>query len=959
LRRSSFPAAVVVAATALAAGSAPASRPEDPLPLDPGVRLGELDNGFRYAIRPNAKPEHRAELRLVVLAGSVEEDEDQRGLAHFVEHMPFNGTKSRAGNEIIAYLESVGARFGADLNAYTSFDETVYLLQIPTDREGLLREGLHVLSEFAHAATLATSEIEKERGVVLDEWRRGLGAGSRIRDAQLPVLLRGSRYADRLPIGDPEVLRGCDPDAIRRFYRDWYQPERMALVAVGDLDPSRVAAWVTEFFGAIPPATELRERPARDVPAWPDTLFALAQDPELRGTTIAASRKLPAPDDESTRGGYRRSLVRQAALRMFNARLAELARSGDPPFLDAGFGTQRFGRTDLPGPSARVPDGGERRGLEALLVEERRALRHGFAATELDRARREMLAGIEASWAERAKTQSGSYAAEYVRHFAEGEPIPGIDFERDLWNEELPAVTLEECQAAFAELATAGGLVIRGARPASAEGPSEGELLALLRDVSARDVAPWVDDAGGAALVADPRPAGRVVERRLLEEIGVTELTLSNGCRVFVKPTDFQDDTVLLEGTALGGTSMVEDAQLASAEAVGAIVAESGFGGHSAVQLEKLLAGRVASVAPYFQDRHHGVSGSSTVADLPTALDLAVLAMTAPNRDPAAFGRVLSRMRASLANRASDPAARYADRLTAINTCDHPRTRPMTVDRLGEIDLDAALGFYRRCFANPADFAFFLVGNVDPAAIEKELERTIGSLPASTGERSAWVDREVLFPTDPVRATVRAGREPRATTTLTFAAYDGSDPHEWHRVRTACSILERRLRERLREDRGATYGVGVGYLVSLIGPARGRVAVRFGSDPAEAETLAVEVQRAIRELQEAGPTADEVAKERELQLREVEVGLEQNGFWLGNLSALWLRDRPLTEIRDRRPRIEALDAAELHRVFREDLDPGRFTWVDWLPDPGAGKPEPGPRGGGAEDAPYCRDGVPG
>ncbi len=937
-------AASLVAAAPLTAAAAFALAPTDSLPFDPPLVRGRLDNGVRYVLRENARPENRAELRLVVLAGSVDEDEDQRGLAHFLEHMLFNGTKSYAGTEIIKYLESVGARFGADLNAYTSFDETVYMLQIPTDREGLLREGINILSEFAHTATLSGAEIEKERGVVLDEWRGGLGAGQRIRDKQLPVVLRGSRYAERLPIGDPEILRHGDPDAIRRFYRERYRPERMAVIAVGTFDASEVETWIRELFGPIPPTPKLREPEDRSVPVAADTLFALADDAELRGTSIGFSRKLPAPEDEMTYGGYRRSLVRQAALRMFNERLSEIVRSSDPPFLGAGFGTNRFGRTDLPSLSARVADGGEARGLEALLVEERRIVLHGYGALELERARSNMLAEIEASWAEREKTASGVYAAEYVRHIVEGEPVPGIDFEREIWQRELPGVTAEECHDAFLEIARAGGFVVSGSRPSSAPAKDESSLTTLIRGVATREIEPYADAGAEGRLLAEERPAGKVVERREIPEIGVTELTLSNGCRVALKPTTFQDDTIVFDGSAVGGTSRAADRDLASAEAAIAILSESGFGGHSAVALEKLLAGKVASASPYFQDRHHGVSGSSTRADLETALQLVVLSMTAPNRDEAAFARFVERLRARVVNRDADPSTRYFDRLTAINTRDHPRSRPMTLERIGEIDLDRALEFYESCYANASNFTFHFAGNIDVDAAIPLLERTIGSLPGSKGKPTRWVDRKVLFAKKSQRETVRAGHEPRATTTLTFASYEGSDPFEWHRIRTACSILERRLLERLREDRGATYGVGVGFTHSLIGPARGRVSVRFGSDPSQADTLANEVLRAMRELAAEGPTEEEVAKEKELQRRELETGLEQNGFWVTSFTGLWLRDRPLTEILDRRPRIEALDAKELHRVSREAFDLDRFTWVDWLPEetaatpPGAGTP---------------------
>jgi zinc protease len=925
--------AEAAAAQQAAQEAAPPFELDEVIPLDPLLRKATLDNGLTYLIRENRRPLGRAELRLVVKAGSVDEDADQRGLAHFVEHMLFNGTESWAGNEIIDYLETIGADFGADLNAYTSFDETVYMLEVPTDREGLLHDGLRILGEFAWKATLTDEEIEKERGVVLDEWRRGLGAGQRVRDQQLPVLLKGSRYAERLPIGLPEVIEHAPPDAIRRFYRDWYRPERMAVLAVGDFDAGEVEARIREVFGAIPSTEELRPRDDWDVPAQPDTLFALAEDPELRGSSVGITAKRPPRGDESTYGAYRQQLVERMALGMFNARLGEIVRSDDAPFLGAGFGTSQLGRTvEIADLSARVRDGEEARGLEAAVTEARRAELHGFEETELERARRSLLAGIESAYAEREKTPSGAYVSEFARHFLDGEPVPGIAAEVELWRAMLPGITVEECERAFRELRTGEGVVVEATRPAAEDLPGRDELLAAVRRAAAADPAAWQDDDPGADLLAERLPPGRVTGRTEHPEVGVTEMRLSNGAVVFLKPTDFQDDDVRFTAQALGGLSVATDGDLLSAKAAGSIVGESGYGGHSSTQLRKILSGKVVSVSPFFDERAHGVSGGSTVADLPTLLDAVVMVMTQPNRDPAAFERFLDRLRSDLGNRSADPATRYHDRLVAINTVDAPRLRPLTLDRLGEIDLDAALDFYRRCFANAADFAFFLAGNVDPETVVPMLERTIGSLP-SRGERGAgWVERETAFPAAPVRETVRAGHEPKGQTTFTMVSYDGDDPREWHRMRTAVSILERRLRETLREDLGATYGVSAGYSFDLVGPNRGLVRLGFGSDPDRSEDLFDRAVTILEELRREGPTDAEIAKEQEIQIRDMETAVETNGFWTGNLASQWMRDRPIEEIAERIDRIRELDREGIHRVLREHLGSERRTVVFWKPE---------------------------
>ncbi|MBZ0268550.1 insulinase family protein, partial [bacterium] len=812
---------LAVALVAAAPLSAAAIDLADPLPFDEAVTKGTLPNGLTYLIRENDRPEGRADLRLVVKAGSVDEDDDQRGLAHFVEHMLFNGTEKYEGNDIIAYLESIGARFGADLNAYTSFDETVYMLHIPTDKPGLLDEGFTVLSQFAAHATLETEEIEKERGVVLDEWRRRLGAGKRVFDRQIPVLLAGSRYAERLTIGLPEVIEGCDPEAIRRYYRDWYRPDRMAVVAVGDFDANDVERRIRETFGAIPAAENPREQKEWGVPAEPDTLFALEDDPELRSTSVTLSRKRTPDGAETTLGAYRDDLADMLANAMFSQRLSDLARDPEPPFFGAWRSGQSFGeKAETADLNVSVPEGGEARGLAAVLREEKRVLQHGFTQSELERAHTSAIASIEAAWAEREKTDSGAYVGEYTRHFLEGEPLPGIDAERELWREMIPAIDAEECLAAFARTRGDGGVVVLASRPTRDGLAGKDDLLAVLRDVAAQDTEPYEDVVVDGPLLAHPLPAGKVTKRETHDDINVTDLRLSNGIRVLVKPTDFQDDTVLFNLVSLGGLSMADEEDLPSAASASRLVSESGWGGHSPPELARMLSGKMASCSPYFASRRHGVSGSATVADFPTALELAVLEMTEPDLDEDAFARYIDQLRSRLAHRDADPRVRYGDRLNGINTQGNPRARPMTVDRLDEIDPERALVFYRNAFANAADFTMFLAGNVDVDALIPELERTIGSLPRKGRRPLRWVDRKVLFPKGVTRETVRAGSEPRASTTITIASYDGDDPFEWHRLRTATAVLERRLLERLREDRGATYGVSVGYDWSMIGPAR-------------------------------------------------------------------------------------------------------------------------------------------
>jgi zinc protease len=908
--------------------------PAAELPFDERIRKGTLDNGLTYFVRQNAKPEKRADLRLIVKTGSIDEDEDQRGLAHFVEHMLFNGTESFAGNEIIVYLESIGARFGADLNATTDFDATIYMLHVPTDKPGLLEDGFRVLSEFAGHATFDSSEVEKERGVVLDEWRRGRGAGARIRDEQLPVVLRGSRYAERLPIGKPEIIKTAEREKLLRFYRDWYRPERMAVVAAGDFDGEAVEKMIRETFSKLAPQTPLRERKEWGVPAENDTAYVLSDDPEVTRTSVTLSWKKPV-DPEPTVADYRRDLVLRMATSMMNDRFAEKAREPKPPFLGAGLSIDQFGKkNELVELRARVKEGLEAQGLEGMSTEMRRAVEHGFLESEVDRTRRDLLAGIEAAYSEREKTTSEAYVSELTRHFLIDEPVPGIEAEVVLWREMLPKITAQDCSQALRELAAGKGWTVAAARPTRPKMADEKEMKKALREASAARLEPYVDAGAGNKLLEKPLAAGSAKRLSTIADIGVEEWVLSNGLRVYLKPTEYQDDEVLFIGTAPGGFSVAPVEKLLSAQTSLSILGESGYGGHTAIELGKILAGKIASCRPFFDERQHGVSGESTVADLTTALELAVLMMTNPNRDEAAFARVMERLEADVRNRDADPGVRFQDRLTAINSSDSPRRKPLTKERLAEIKLDDALDFYRHAFANAADFTFFFVGNLEADKVMPLIEKTLGSLPTKGKPESAWVVHEYPQPKDTVKEIVRAGVEPRAQTAITFRSYEANDPSEWHRIRTACSILERRLRISLREDLGATYGVSAGYTLFMVGPAEGKIRIQYGCDPADAERLGREAFRILEELRADGPSEDELVTEKTLQLREVESSLEQNGFWLRSLESLWARGRPLIEILDRKARIEALTREGLHESLRSYFVAEPYTWVAWLPDEG-------------------------
>ena len=550
---------------------------EQVLPVGPDVTTGTLPNGLRYFVRTNQRPEDRAELRLVVDAGSVLEDEDQLGLAHFLEHMAFNGTQNFPKQDLVDYLESVGTRFGPDINASTSFDETIYMLTLPTDDEEILRTGFQVLEDWAHGQVFDEEEIEKERGVIIEEWRLGRGAMARVMDRQFPILFHGSRYAERLPIGEVEVLESFEHESLKRFYRTWYRPDLMAVVAVGDFDREEVIGLIEEHFGDLEGPIPAPERPIFEVPDHAEPLFSVETDPELTSSSVSIYFKQPRRQ-QGTAGAYRQGIVERLYNSMLNQRLFERTQEADPPFLFASSSQGLFIRSrEVYVLSAGVHEGEMLRGIRELLTEAERVDRHGFTPTELERAKTSVLRSMERAFDEREKTRSGSYAAEYVRAFLYGEPIPGIAYEYELYQHYLPGITLEEVNRLARAWITEENRVVLATAPAK-EGlvpPAEDELEQVFTEVESAEIDPYVDTVAEDALMEEVPEPGSVLTTRQYDEVGVTEWTLSNGATVVLKPTDFQEDQILMNAFSPGGTSLVPTEDLQAVQSAAGFVSFS------------------------------------------------------------------------------------------------------------------------------------------------------------------------------------------------------------------------------------------------------------------------------------------------------------------------------------------------------------------------------------------------
>ncbi|HEY3042948.1 MAG TPA: insulinase family protein, partial [Vicinamibacterales bacterium] len=867
-------------------------------------------------------------------AGSIDEADDQQGLAHLIEHMAFNGSAHFKPGELISTFESIGARLGPHVNAYTSFDETVYMLELPTDKPDIVTKGLTAMADFAGGLTLDPVEIDKERGVVIEEWRGGLGAGSRIRDKQFPVLFYRSRYAERLPIGKPEVIRNAPAARLRAFYDTWYRPDHISIIAVGDVDAQKIEQDIQTLFGPLAARAPAAQEPDRTVPLHSQFLVNVATDPELTRSNVQLVRKRTRETGQRV-SDYRRSLVQRLIEYMIGQRFAELARKPDAKFLGAGAGGDSLSRTvDAFSFSASVQDGRIADGLSALAIEARRVNQFGFGDAELARARAWMAGFMERAYNERDKTESGSYAQEYLNFFLEEEPSPGIAYEYRLVQQLLPTVTTAEVSTFVKTLLGDDSRVLLATSPqkAGVSVPSESDLQATLLSADQVAVTPWTETTVTRELVENKPAPAAITSRREVPAVGMTILRFANGVEAWLKPTDFKNDQILFDMEAPGGASLAPCSDLPEAQLSSSFVGLSGVGGLKALDLQRMLAGKLASASPYVALSDHGISGSAPPAQLETALQLLYLDFTRPNDDPEAFALLTRQLAAAVANRGQSPQQIFGERLSQVNTSNHCTSAPLTTERVAALDRAKMTTFYRQRFANAADFTFFMVGAFKVDDVLPQLARYVGSLPSTGRRTSRVVDLGIHFPDKNQVVRVDKGREPRAQTVISFFADPPPTPLEQEYVIAATTVLDIALRDALREELGQTYTVGVGLSQPLPQRGAGRIQVQFGAAPENVQSMTTRVIDEIKKLQKDGPSADLTNRAKESARRTYETSLRENGYWLRRMSTIHMLDGDLTDIITRNQRIDSITPRILQDVFKKDFPFDRYTVVTLMPE---------------------------
>jgi zinc protease len=920
--------------------------PADPVvALAPEIKRGTLANGLTYYVMAHRSPAGRAALWLAVNAGSVLEDDDQRGLAHFVEHMAFNGTRRFPRQAIVDYIEKAGIRFGADLNARTSFDETVYQLTVPTDNRDTLMTGLDILRDWAGDVSFDPVEVDKERGVVLEEWRLGRGPFARINDRQWPVMFQGSGYAERLPIGLPETIKGAPRDKLVRFYKDWYRPHNLAVIAVGDFAPAEIEHAIAARFGDLVESAHPRVRAPVPVPHDHDLAVTIATDRELPVTRVAIYDKLDHRPS-ATRGDFRRSIVERLYGQMLDARLGELAQDPAAPFITASSSTSVLTRTsDGFVRSARAKDGRVTETLAALFREIARVEKYGFLPAELERARGELVSEYETSAREWDKAPLRVIAEEITRNFLDDEEMPGRKWELEAVREIAPRVALDELDHLARTWGGVRGRVIAISGPADAKLPSEVEIRAVARTAATLPVEPWKDSGGAGpvaarALIEHPPAPGKVVTTAHDADADATVWTLGNGIRVIVKPTVFHNDEVLFTGWQLGGTSLVPDKDYVHARFASEIANASGAGELDAIALRKQLAGKVASASVLLGERSEQVGGSARPADLETALQLLHLRLTASRRDERAFAAWKERQRDFLQHRTALPDLAFAEEMLAVTSGNHLRRRPATAEMLDQVDLDRALAIYRDRLADLGGLTFVFVGNVELATLQPLVETYLGSLPAR-GRKAHWKDIGIKYPAGRITRTVAAGSEAKSRVELAMTAPDRWTFDAERDAEILSMVLQIRLREVLREDLGGVYSVRVSALVTREPVQRRRLTISFGCDPANVETLEAAALAEVRAIAKGGIGADYLTKVTEQLRRGREVDLKTNRWWQSQLQGAYYYHDDFARSVDLDATLQRVTSARIQAAAAHFLDEHNLIVGILRPAPDAAPPAPG------------------
>ncbi len=869
-------------------GAAAQVKLTDPLPIAPEIKIGKLSNGLTYYIRKNSRPEKKVELRLVVKAGSILEDDDQQGLAHFTEHMAFNGSKNFKKNDLVSFLQSIGVEFGADLNAYTSFDETVYILPIPLDKKENLDKGFLVLEDWASTVAFDNAEIDKERGVVLEESRLGKGANDRMNKVIYPKLFEGSKYAERLPIGKEDILKNFKYDVIKRFYKDWYRPDLMAVVVVGDLDPAEAEKMIKTHFEKLKNPAKPRPRIYSTIESRKTSEGLVVTDKEATNhiLQILYSNKIAKP--EVLVGDYRNQIVKGLFSAMLSQRMQELTQKPNPPYIFGGSNLGGFVHGyEVYSSFAVVSKAGAEPAISAVIQENERARRFGFTANELERTKKSMLRNIERSYNERDKSESKNYADEYIRNFLEQEPLPGIENEFNYYKQFLDGISLEEVNQLTAKLIPSNEnklVILQGPEKADFAIPTNADLLLIANNAEKIPVTAYEEKVIAASLLEKAPEGGKIIFSKENKELGYHELTLGNGVKVILKPTDFKNDQVVMTATRFGGQSLYPDKDMYNAQYAATVVQQMGVKDISPTDLRKMLAGKTVNASPRISNLNEGMSGQSGSADVEAMLQLTYLYFTQPRKDEALFNSFVTKQQAMYQNLMSNPQAVYQDSIQMIMYNKHPRgPRVPKVEDFNKINLDRALDIYKERFGNATGFTFILVGSFDVAKIKPLIATYLGSLPSSPASASSFKDLGIRPVKGVVKKEVKKGTEPKSFISMAFTGEAPYTDEASLKLQALIEVLNIKLIESLREELSGIYGGGMRGSLAKNPYNNYTINVSLPCGPENVDKLIKATMDEIQKIKDNGPAEADLTKVKETWTKQYQEDVKDNNYWLNKL----------------------------------------------------------------------------
>lgn len=921
-----------------AAMTVSAQMPEK-LPMDPDVRYGKLDNGLTYYIRHNEQPKQRCEFHIAQAVGAILEEDHQNGLAHFLEHMAFNGTQHFEGKGIINYFESIGVNFGGNINAYTSIDETVYRLSdVPTYREGIIDSALLVMHDWSCGLSLSDEEIDAERGVILEEWRTGRTARRRIWKELNAKMYPGTQYAKRDVIGDTAVINNFAYQALRDYYHKWYGPDNQAIIVVGDIDVDAIEAKIKALWKDVPRRKNFGERPIYTVNHNDKPLVAIVTDPEAEGTRITLEYKFDQlPEDkQGSSQEYMLKMVRDLVCDMLNNRFSELALDPKASFVGAGCQYGEAAKKMDAFYAVSVPkEGHETEAYKDLIFQLEKMHRYGFTQSELDRVKSEKMSSMEKYYNERNTRKNITLARECIRHFEDGESMPGAQWEFEFVQATLPLVSLETVNnVAKALIHKNPTIAISGLQKEGVHIPSEATILETLKAQSELAIEAPVEEVIDSELVKKAPRKGKIKSFRQNEDVASTEWILSNGIKVIFHPTEFKADEILMRGFSKGGLTQVATEDLPSAMVATSIIGMSGLGRFNATQLEKALTGKTVSVDPEINENTEQIAGSSSVKDLETLLQLTYLYFTAPRCDEEAYQTFMALMKTQLINRDKNPKTTFSDSIQMMSTNHSERTILFDTAALKHVSLDRAMAVYKERFANPADFTFIFVGNINPSdqKVQDLVCQWLGSLKTNKKKIEEVVDHNVTVTLGKQKNYFSRSMETTtASNRIQYTSYDMSyNKANDLNMEIIGRILSTRYLESIREREGGSYGVGTyGYMTILPKP-QAALLMQFDTDPQKQQRLMEIIHEEVQTIADNGPLASDLQKEKESMLKDYQEDLEKNTWWRQALYMYYMYGE--NDIRDYKPAVEAITAETVQITLKELLKAGNVFEVVMFPE---------------------------